>query len=188
MTTLAFIYLICFGVGFLFTLVSAFMADIFGGHEVHVDLSSQGHAEAGFGTNDMPGFSPLSPTTLACFVTAFGGIGLLLTQFPSTNSVWISAPLAVLGGLAIATMVFFLFEWVFAKTQSSSEAHVSDMIGQTATIITPIPTNGVGEIAYVLGGTRYTAPARTENGSTVPNGQSVQITRIAGNEFFVIPF
>ncbi len=188
MTTLAFIYLICFGVGFLFALVSAFMADIFGGHEMHVDLSAQGHAEAGFGTNDMPGFSPLSPTTIACFITAFGGIGLVLTHFPSTSSVWISAPLAVVGGLAIAALVFCVFEWVFSKTQSSSEAHVSEMIGQTATIITPIPSNGVGEIAYVLGGTRYTAPARTENGTTVANGQSVQITRILGSEFFVIPF
>ena len=31
-------------------------------------------------------------------------------------------------------------------------------------MITPIPPSGVGEIAYVQGGTRYTAPARTRIG------------------------
>ena len=59
-------YVICFGVGLLFTIVSAFMADVFGGHDVGGGHDGAGgHAEAGFDSNDMPGFSPLSPTILA---------------------------------------------------------------------------------------------------------------------------
>ena len=57
-----------------------------------------------------------------------------------------------------------LFNTMFKKTQSSSESRVSTLIGQTASIVTPIPPDGVGEIAYVQGGSRYTAPARTEGG------------------------
>ena len=78
------VYLICFGVGLLFTIVSAFLADVFGGHEMHVEvgghegIGAEGHAEAGFGSHDMPGFSPISPTTIASFITAFGGIATLL--------------------------------------------------------------------------------------------------------------
>ena len=57
----------------------------------------------------------------------------------------------------------------------------------TATVITPIPANGVGEIAYVQSGTRYSAPARDERGAPVGNGQTVKIVRIVGSQFYVAP-
>jgi hypothetical protein len=92
-------YVICFGVGLVFTLVSAFMSDAFGGHDVGGagHEGAGGHAEAGFGADDMPGFAALSPTTIASFITAFGGIGMVLTKFESTKSPWISVPLSAVG-------------------------------------------------------------------------------------------
>jgi membrane-bound ClpP family serine protease len=74
---------------------------------------------------------------------------------------------------------------LFSKTQSSSESKVGSLAGMTATIITPIPEKGVGEIAYVQGGTRYTAPAREETGVAVAAGQLVKITRVVGSQFYV---
>jgi len=94
-------------------------------------------------------------------------------------------PLSILGGLAIAGVVLWLFGMVFHATQSSSESHVGTLVGHTATVITPIPISGVGEIAYVQAGTRYTAPAREQTGVAVGNGQTVKITRIAESQFFV---
>jgi membrane protein implicated in regulation of membrane protease activity len=187
MDTLFLIYLVCFGVGLLFTLLSALLAHVFGGHDVHMDVAVEAHAEAGFSSHDMPGFAPVSPTTIAAFVTAFGGFGMIFSRISATSSVWISAPLAVAGGFSIALLIFLLFRQIFRYTQSSSEAHVADLIGEPAIVITPIPQNGVGEIAYVQGGTRYSAPAREENGTAVLNGQTVRIMRIAGNQFYVIP-
>jgi membrane-bound ClpP family serine protease len=73
---------------------------------------------------------------------------------------------------------------MFRKTQSSSESRVATLVGMTASIVTPIPENGVGEIAYVQGGSRYTAPARSENGTPVAAGRTVKITRI-GSAVFV---
>ena len=187
MDTLSFFFLVCFGVGLLFTTISAFAADIFGGHDVHVhvDLGAGAHAEAGYGSHDMPGFSPLSPTTMATFITAFGGFGLLFSRLEATRSVWVSAPLAVLGGLLIAGLVFALFRQVFRHTQSSSEGKVLELVGEIATVITPIPANGVGEIAYVQTGSRYSAPAREESGATVGMGRTVVITRVVGTQFYV---
>ncbi len=179
------IYLICFGVGFVFAILSAFMADLFGGHDAHVDLHP-GHAEAGFGHHDMPGFSPLSPTTIASFITAFGGLGLIFSNIDATSSVWISAPLAALGGLFIAAGVFLLFSKIFHATQSSSEGRVAELFGHSATVITPIAPGGVGEIAYVQGGTRYTASARTDEDRTVASGEKVRIVRIVGSQFYII--
>jgi membrane protein implicated in regulation of membrane protease activity len=78
-----------------------------------------------------------------------------------------------------------VFNWMFSKTQSSSESRVASLMGQMASIVTPIPVNGVGEIAYVQGGSRYTAPARTETGVAVPAGKPVRITRVVGTQYYV---
>jgi membrane protein implicated in regulation of membrane protease activity len=182
------IYLICFAVGLLFTIISAVLGDIFGGHGVdHGDVGTGGHAEAGFEHTGMPGMSPFSPTTIAAFVTAFGGIGLILSRINMTKPVLISAPLSALGGLAIAGGIFLLFNKIFSKTQSSSESRVATLVGVQATVITPIPQHGVGEIAYVQGGSRYTAPARTETGAAVSGGVTVKINRVVGTQFYVVP-
>jgi membrane protein implicated in regulation of membrane protease activity len=88
-------------------------------------------------------------------------------------------------GMIMALLAFLLFNWMFQQTQSSSESRVGSLTGQPASIITPIPANGVGEIAYVQGGSRYTAPARTESGAPIPAGKPVRITRVVGTEYFV---
>jgi membrane protein implicated in regulation of membrane protease activity len=182
------VYVVCFGVGLVFTIVTAFMADLFGGHDVsgHTE-GAGGHAEAGPDTSDMPGFAALSPTTLAAFVTAFGGFGMVFSKIEALKNPWTSVPLSGLAGFLVAALVVALFRFIFRHTQSSSEAVVSRLIGTTGTIITPIPAQGVGEIAYVSGGSRYTAPARTVNGSTLATGQPVKIARIVGSDFYVEP-
>lgn len=182
------IYLLCFGVGLLFTIVSAVLGDVFGGHDVdHADVGTGGHAEAGFEHSGMPGLSPFSPTTIASFITAFGGLGLIFSRIDATKPVYLSAPLSAVGGLAIAGGIFLIFNKIFSKTQSSSESRVATLVGVHATVITPIPQHGVGEIAYVQAGSRYTAPARTETGAAVNGGATVKIMRVVGTQFYVAP-
>jgi membrane protein implicated in regulation of membrane protease activity len=180
-----YVYFGCFLFGLLFTVCSVFFGHHFGGHDAHFDLGTGGHAEAGYEHSGMPGISPFSPTTICSFLTAFGGFGIIFSSIHATSNVWVSAPLSALGGLLIAAGVLWLFSAMFHKTQSSSEGHINTLVGHTATVITPIPTAGVGEIAYVQGGSRYTAPAREEKGVAVANGQTVKITRIAESQFFV---
>ncbi len=181
------IYSICFGVGLVFTILSAIVGQLFGGHDAHADVGTGGQADAGFEHTGMPGVAPFSPTTIACFLTAAGGFGMIFSRIGATSSVYISAPLSIVSGLIVAAAVFFLFEALFRKTQSSSESHVSTLVGQLASIITPIPENGVGEIAYVQAGTRYSAPARSERGIRINCGQDVRIVRIVGSQFYVVP-
>src|SRR5881397_3989698 len=180
------VYAACLGVGLLFTILSAFLSHVFGGHEAghgpHHELGTGGHAEAGY---NMPGFSPFSPTIIASFVTAFGGFGMIFSKIEATRNPWISAPLSVLSGFVIAAGVFWIFDQLFTKTQSSSESQVTALIGATATIITPIPAYGVGEIAYIDNGTRYTAPARVVTGVALATGQTVKISKIVGSQFYV---
>lgn len=181
------VYAVCFGAGLLFAIVSAFLGHLFGGHDADVSVGTGGHAEAGFQDTGMPGLSPFSPTTITAFLTAFGGLGLIFSRIKATESPWVSAPLAVLGALIIAVAVVWLFGTVFHKVDSSSESRVATLVGMSATVITPIPANGVGEIAYVQAGSRYSAPARDEHGAPIANGQTVKITRIVGTQFYVTP-
>jgi membrane protein implicated in regulation of membrane protease activity len=182
-----FVYSVCFGVGLLFAIVSAFLGHLFGGHDADVDVGTGGHAEAGFQDTGMPGLSPFSPTTITAFITAFGGLGMIFSRIQATESPWVSAPLALLGALIIAAGVVWLFGTVFHKVDASSESRVATLVGMSATVITPIPAGGVGEIAYVQSGSRYTAPARTEGGTPVANGKTVKIVRIVGTQFYVTP-
>jgi membrane protein implicated in regulation of membrane protease activity len=180
-----YVYLGCFLLGLVFTVCSVFFGHHLDAHGGHFDLGTGGHAEAGFEHTGMPGMTPFSPTILCSFLTAFGGFGLIFTHIEATNNIWISTPLSLFCGLLVAAAVFMLFSAIFSHTQSSSESRVGSLIGHTATVISPIPASGVGEIAYVQSGTRYTAPAREQSGSPVGTGQTVKITRVAESQFFV---
>lgn len=177
------VYEICLVVGLVFALLSAIAGHFFGGHDG--DIGTGGHAEGGLDNSGISGISIFSPTMLATLVTAFGAFGMIFQNIPATSSPWVSAPLAGASGLGVASSVFWLVNLMFKKTESSSESRVASLVGQVASIVTPIPENGVGEIAYVQGGTRYTAPARANGGKPVLAGQSVKITRIVGTQFFV---
>ena len=178
------IYAICLVVGLVFTLLSVVAGHFLGGHGDHV-AGSGGHAEAGADASDMPGISIFSPTVMAAFITAFGGFGLIFTQFSATSRAVISAPLSAFCAMLVAGGLYKFLSMIFRHTQGSSESHVARLAGTEASVVSPIPENGVGEIAYVVGGTRYSAPARTENGSAIANGRLVKITRVVGTQFYV---
>ena len=178
------VYIACLALGLLFTVFSAIAGHFFGGDHGG-DVGTGGHAEAGYDSSGVPGISFFSPTVLSCFVTAFGACGIILTRIEATSSVWVSAPISAIAGVAMAGLAFLLFNAMFSKTQGSSESRVASLLGQTASVITPIPAEGVGEIAYVQGGSRYTAPARTESGKAVPAGKPVRIIRIIGTQYYV---
>lgn len=177
----ALIYLLCLGGGFLFLVVLALMGHFFDAG--HHDVGSGGHMDGA----DHGGISAFSPMIIAAFMTGFGAFGYLLTLVPATKNPAISAPLAAVGAFVFASVIVSGLRMVFRKTQSSSESKVASVVGTTATLGTGIPENGVGEIVYVQGGTRYTAPARTEDGKAIATGAAVIVTRIVGSQFFVKP-
>lgn len=179
------IYLICFGVGLVFAVASALLAHLFGGHDGHLHAHAP-HVEHDFGHGGMPGFGHINPTTVAAFVTAFGGFGLVFNTLPVFSDPWFSVPLSALGGFGVAAAVFVVFSKIFRATQCSSEGQVARLFGLCATVITPIAAGGVGEIAYVQGGTRYTAPARTESLEAIASGEQVRIVRVARAECYVV--
>ncbi|HUS37659.1 MAG TPA: NfeD family protein [Verrucomicrobiae bacterium] len=182
------VYAVCFAVGLFWALLSALVAGVFGGlhhpdSPEHPALGTGGHAEAGY---NMPGFSAFSPTVLASFLCSFGGFGMIFSRVEATSSVWMSAPLALLAAMLVGGLVLWLFRQMFLRTQSSSESRVASLVGVTATVQTPIPATGLGEVTYVHGGTRYLASACSEDCQPLARGALVKITGSAGSHLSVV--
>jgi hypothetical protein len=130
--------------------------------------------------------SPISPITIATFITAFGAVGIITRQLfevPAAFSlVW-----AVLGGLLLAGVMFLFYSRFLIGSQGSSEVRVSQLAGLTAEVIAPIPQGGVGEIALVAQGARVTYPARSSQGAAIPRGALVVIEQMLGTQALVSP-
>jgi hypothetical protein len=157
-----------------------------GGHHlpeipVHLDLD---HAPS-FDHGDV-GVPSLSPITIASFITAFGSFGLLaiyLFNVPDKISLlWASG-----GGLVVAIIAHFAFGYFLIAPQGSSEVTARDIIGLTAEVITPIPADGAGQVAFVAQGRRVTSSARSAGGVPIPKGTFVSIQSFTGSVAVVRP-
>jgi hypothetical protein len=176
------VYLFCLGLGTTFVLGCAIFGHLFGGGDHGL---GGGHGHDGGGDHGGAGVSVFSPTIIASFITAFGGLGIIFSQFDATKPPYISAPLSAGGATLLAGILVFVMRQIFAHAEGSSESKISTIAGMAATVVSSIPENGVGEIAYVQAGTRYTAPAREEKGLPVSSGHAVTITRVVAGQFFV---
>jgi hypothetical protein len=130
--------------------------------------------------------SPLSPITIATFVTTFGGIGVLCTQFfgcdPRLSLVW-----ATVGGLAMAGLMFLFYSQVLIRSQGSSEIHRTDLVGLQGEVTVPIGETTPGKVTYVTKSGRMSSMARSVDGRSIPRGQFVQIVRATGPQVLVKP-
>jgi membrane protein implicated in regulation of membrane protease activity len=186
------VYLFCFVVGAIYALVVGVSSGVFGAHAHHpgpmghdLDYGMGHHPDAAHPhTGGEVHLSPISPVTITMFVTAFGGVGLISSRGLALP-ILLSLPLALASGLTLAGVAFYAFSKLFQATESSSEVHVADLVGLEAEVITPIPPQGLGEIAYVACGTRFTAPARSEDGKRHAAHSTVVIERIVGNVYCV---
>ncbi|MFH0887893.1 MAG: NfeD family protein [Planctomycetota bacterium] len=195
MAALEIVFIGCFFLGLAYAVISAIFGGIFGGGEGgaeaggHFDIDHDivGHIDTSGGEDTGTiHFSPLSPVVVAMFITAFGSMGMIcLKVFKWTP--YPSLAIAVLTGVVIAAITFFLFMMLFRATQGSSESKIGEMLGQEAEVITVIPADGLGEIAYVSRGTRYTGPARSAYKNEIKSHSVVIIEKIMGNTFYVKP-
>jgi hypothetical protein len=193
-------YLICFAVGFAFSMFSFLLggfrwhlpfnlhlpAWLNGGgarlHSLpHLHAGGAAHA-AGHGSAPAAGaahnveISPFNPTTLAAFLGWFGGTGYLLTRY---SRVWFVLGLgfALISGLAGAAIVFLFLSKVLMSRDENMDAADYEMVGVLGKICSPIRAGGTGEIIYSQAGTRRTSGARADDGRALAKGSEVVVTR-----------
>jgi hypothetical protein len=194
-------YLICFAVGFCFSFFSfLFGSSRFGklhlphfhGHGVgHVPVAhgpvAHGPAHAGAhapvpaqsqGGHEVRGVSvsPFNPPAIAAFLAWFGGTGYLLTRF---SAIWVGLILllAVTAGLAGGAIIFLFLAKVLMSDQEFLDPGDFEMVGVLGKLCVPIREGGTGELIYSQMGTRRVCGARSEDGSAIPKGAEVVVTR-----------
>ncbi|HLA77327.1 MAG TPA: NfeD family protein [Vicinamibacteria bacterium] len=191
MLTLAYLTLAFLGCGYV--LVSLFLGDLTdfsqGGeaspgpdHAAEsYGLDDSGHGEAsasahGGGAFHFPFFSPLALATLCA---AVGGYGLI-TRHGFELSEGRSLAIAVPSALVTAYAITYLAWRVVRGSRGTSAIRLADLAGAQGEVLTPIPSGGVGEVAALVVGQRFTSPAREESGQELPRGCSVVVVRTAG--------
>jgi hypothetical protein len=167
--------LLVFGLGY--ALVAGFLGWLgdLGGGDVHVDAS--GHLDAGH-------IHPISGTTVATFITGFGGGGAVahyLFDWPLLGELC----MAVGTGVAMGGAAFGVLELIFKQTQAGGEFEMATLAGREAEVITAIPAGGTGEIAYHVKGQREVSPARSVDDEAIGKGRLVIIDRTGGSTIYV---
>lgn len=130
--------------------------------------------------------SPLSPITVASFVTTFGGIGIICTQFFNCRPEW-SLLWATVGGLAASGLMFLFYSQFLIRSQGSSEVRQSDLLGVQAEVTVPIGETTVGQVTYLTKSGRMSSMARSADGKAIPRGTFVVIVRTIGPQVLVRP-
>lgn len=155
-----------------------FHADGVDVHAEGVELHPDVHADA------VGHLSPVSPPILSTLMVLFGGVGLVAERMlglPSLLAVPVSGVVAVGGAAA----VFFALGKFLVAIQGTTHGALADVVGLEAQVITPIPAEGIGEVAYSHAGVRETRPARSEDGVVIPKHSMVSISRVAGATLIV---
>jgi membrane protein implicated in regulation of membrane protease activity len=184
-------YLVCFALGFAFSLLSFVLGGIrwhlphgLGHAPVHV--LPHVHGAAGHGAGQAgpakpgvaaPGHvSVLNPVTLAAFLAWFGGTGYLLTRF---STVWfvMGLGIAVFSGAGGAAIVFLFLTRVLMSEEEDLDPADFEMVGVLGRLSVPIRMGGTGELIYSQAGTRRTCGARAEEARVIPKGSEVVVTR-----------
>lgn len=181
MDAIAAIYVISLIVGAGFVLISFLLSGVFGGAADSLEASADVAVDAGH-----PGelhFSPLSPTVICFFLTAFGATGFFLREY---TNVPLAAEvlLALIGGLLFAAVVGAIYFKVLHAAQGSTHVRVEEAVGREAEVTVSIPAKGVGQISFILGG-RRTGVARAVDDSDIPARSIVRIAKIVGSTYYV---
>ncbi len=153
--------------------------DIGAGHGADIGHDAGTHNHASHG-DDADSPSPFNPMVIASSITTFGAIGLIsMTGFGLDSLMSTIVALGFAGTIGVA-LFFGVVKFMYGS-QSNSVFSLEDLIGFEAEVITPLPENGLGEIAYKANGIRSTLSARSTEGVAVKRGTAVIIREIVGS-------
>jgi membrane protein implicated in regulation of membrane protease activity len=178
-------YLVCFLAGLMlsaFTLLGGM--GHFGGHvhlphapHVHmphaVHAAGTGNGSVAQGPATVPWWNAFSIMIFLCW---FGAAGYLLTKY-GTFVAGVVLVLAIIAGVAGGAIIFLFLTRVLMPHEHELSADETEIVGAVGRISAPIRDGGTGEIVYEQLGARISAPARSDDGATIPKDEEVFVVR-----------
>ena len=116
-------------------------------------------------------------------VFAAGVIGLLVDI--AINEVWISLPIAAVGGIFVNFLISVLFSPIYYKIHKSGEPTDTELEGMSALVSDTVTKFGYGVISVKHGKRGYLFRAVTANGRRLPKGERVIILYVRDGCCFV---
>jgi hypothetical protein len=174
------LYLISFLLGIGFSVVFL-LGSV---HDFHLHFGHDHHA--GIHTGHDLEVSMFNPSTIAAFLTGFGGTGTVLSYYPGLWG-WVILAISGVVGLLEAAGVFHFLVWLIRHDHSLS-TNDSNLIGQLGYVSTPIAAGGTGEFIYVRRGSRHACTAKSYGEEMIAREVEVVVLDYAHGVVLVKPF
>ena len=114
--------------------------------------------------------------TIMTFLAWFGGVGYILS-IHSKLVAMVALFIAIAAGVFGAGVVFKFMARIVKVNDSQMLDWNYRIEGTVGTISSPIRADGTGEVIFEQHGVRKSIGARSEDGTPLPNGTEVAITR-----------
>jgi len=163
------VYGVCLIAGLVYALATLFWGDVIADMlgEIHLPL--------------------LQPAVLASGLTAFGGIGFLLTRLTALSS-WTVFAASLFAGGVLAAGAHFLWIRPMERAEVSIGYSMSQLEGKIGEVGTSIPANGLGEVLIpMVSGITHHMAASLEN-EPIPAGTRVVVVEVRDHVLYVTPF
>ncbi len=137
---------------------------------------------------DFDGMGPLHVFTIRgiiAFFVVFGWLGYALGA--AGVSLWITIPVAVLGGAVMMVVLALLLRSVM-KLRSGGNLDNKNALGTAGTVYLTVPParSGVGKINVLLQGSYVERDAVTDEDEAIPTGAEIVVTGISGQTTLVV--
>ncbi len=148
-----------------------------GSHSGHHHGESHQHAESEGGRFNL--FQYLNPLSLAGFLLGFGGAGVVSGMLAPGLSGSVRVMAGGLCGWGLWLVAYLIVTRLFGRAEGTSHNRREDLIGTRAKVTVAISGAKPGMVSYVVGGTRQSLRAITEDDEPIPIGAEVRIRRIS---------
>jgi membrane protein implicated in regulation of membrane protease activity len=154
---------------------------IFGGDHDH-DFDHSVDVHGGDTDHSQTGPSFFSPRVIMAFILGFGSGGAIATAYGASPA--IASIIAFGPGLVMAVIAYCMASFMM-KQQANSNIRPGEVVGSYGTVVTSIPSEGIGEVNVRVAGQIVPYTAMSEEKKSISSGSSVMVVRDLGDRVSV---
>ena len=150
-----------------------------------VDSDAEMDTDAQIGMDDGIGFQFFSFKNAMAFFTIFGWTGIACLD--NNMSSGLSTTIAFIAGLAMMTLMAFLFLWI-SKLAESGTLKIENAIGNVGEVYLSIGANRsrIGKISIDVQGSKRELSALSDEKEDLKQGEVIKVTEVVSGEILLV--